>query len=262
MASVCLANIINHFGINMANTVYVSPIKATSTIFSDWDDAVEFDEKTSEEPKGTPYDTLAAVVQLSKTTYGTEIYTNILSGNYPANFEISSESYKRADQVRKHFQNNFMLRRLKNQHMSEWMNTVDQALDSPRKIKKEWLAPLITLPTFYDESVATAEIFKNVRSLDPHNIQGYFAGEIKFVGKVHRTAKRENLWRYYFKDRHNHLIVLNLESHSPAIPVWNYLIDSGNSIEIEASVAYNKHPAFDTLHYRLTPDYEIVKVNS
>jgi hypothetical protein len=246
----------------MTNTVYVNPFKATSTIFSDWDNAVESDEKTSEEPKGTPYDTLAAVVELSKTMYGTEIHTNILQENYPNNFEISSESYERADQVRKHFKNNFLLRRLKNQHISEWMNTVDQALDSPRKIKKEWLAPLITLPMFYGESVATAEIFKNVQSLDPHGIPIHFSGEIEFVGKVHRIAKRENLWRYYFKDRHNHLMVLNLESHSPAIPVWNYIIKSSNSIEIKASVAHHKHPAFDTLHYRLTSDYEIVKVNS
>jgi hypothetical protein len=225
-------------------------------------DDFETVEKIEKDPVDTPYDTLAAVVQLSKTTYGTEIYTNILSGNYPANFEISSESHERADQVRKHFQNNFMLRRLKNQHMSEWMNAVDQALYSPRKIKKEWLAPLITLPGFYDESVATVEIFKNVQSINPHSIPGHFAGEIEFVGKVHRTAKRENMWRYYFKDRHNHLMVLNLESYSPAIPVWDYLITAGRSVEIEATVAYNKHPAHEALHYRLTPDYKIVKINS
>ncbi len=227
-----------------------------------WDD-VKSDEKVSpEEPKDTPYDTLAAVVQLSKVMYGTEIHTNMLYGNYPENFEISAESYERADQVRKHFKNNFLLRRLKNQHISEWMNTVDTALDSPRKIKKEWLAPLITLPVFYDESVATAEIFKNVRTIEPRSKLEYFDGEIKFVGKVHRIAKRENVWRYYFKDQYNHLMVLNLESHSPAIPVWNFLINSGRSIDIKANVAYNKHPAYDTIHYRLTSDYEIVKVNS
>lgn len=231
------------------------------SVFSD--DDFEPVAKPAEEPKDVPYDTLATVVQLSKHQYGTEIHNNIWAGTYPENFEISAESQERADAVRRHFKNNFLLRRLKNEFMSEWMNTVDQALDSPRKIKKEWLAPLITLPLFYDESVATAEIFKNVCAIDPTvGVSNYFNGEIKFVGKVQRIAKRESVWRYYFKDQHNHLMLLNLESHSPAIPIWNYMIDNSRSIEIEASVALNKHPAHDAVHYRLTPEYKIVKVNS
>lgn len=232
-----------------------------NTIFSD--DDFEPVTKPVEEPRDVPYDTLAAVVQLSKHQYGTEIHANLWTSNYPENFEISAESQERADAVRRHFKNNFLLRRLKNEFMSEWMNTVDQALDSPYKIKKEWLAPLITLPLFYDESVATAKIFKNVCALDPiGGVSNYFNGEIEFVGKVHRIAKRENWWRYYFKDRHNHLILLNLESHSPAIPVWNYMIENSRNIEIEATVALNKHPAHEELHYRLTSEYKIVKVNS
>lgn len=236
-------------------------VQLYNTIFSD--DDFEPVTKPPEEIKDIPYDSLAAIVQLSKQQWGTEIYTTVWSNAYPENFEISAESQERADVVRRHFKNNFLLRRLKNQHISEWMKLVDEALEFPRLIKKEWLAPLINLPLFYDESVATAEIFKNVRAIDPTGgVSNYFNGEIKFVGKVQRIAKRESVWRYYFKDQHNHLMLLNLESHSPAIPVWNYMIENSRNIEIEATVALNKHPAHDAVHFRLTPDYKIVKVNS
>ncbi len=234
-----------------------------------WGDGLDFEKQTLLKPEDPEFEIsfelFPLIVELLKQNQcGTEIHAMIREGRVLKDFAISAESKERAEKIRKYFKQSFLLRRLKNEFISNWMNTVDVALDATETAKQSWLAPLISLPRFYEEGIATDKIFKSAKPLDPTKLdRNYkFQGEVKFVGKVHRVAKNANTWRYYFKDQKENLLLLETAATNNTIPILEFLVQSAKSIIIDATVGYTLHPGHDFLHYRLTSDYEIVKINS
>lgn len=252
MASGSLASTMNIFGTKM-NTVAIDE-------WTEWDcnQAQAGVEKPVEylEFDNDPLAIVCAMLRRGKQ-YG-EI-AEVLHGYTSIKDTIEAEDRERAIVVRKHFRNKILMRRLKNMNISKFMLAVDDLIESPRRIDKESVRPLMKLPDFYEEDRATESIFAAHKSLPERNVNGIDT-TLEYVGTVKRRNSRTKVDIQYWRTPNNYLVRAVFPLHDMGRSAWECFAKHGK-IRIKAEHSgINRVTGYDYIVYTLGAKYEIETV--
>jgi hypothetical protein len=231
-----------------------------------------FDEWVQESERPKQYlefddDPLALVCAMLRAGKHFSDIESALQGNYqtritrdiPIRDTIEVQDRERATTIRKHFRNKILMRRLKNINISKFMLAVDDLIESPRRIDKESIRPLMKLPDFYEEDKATEAIFNSHNTLPARNKQGLDT-TLEYVGTVKRRNSRTKVDIQYWRTPNNYLVRLVFPLHDMGKSVWEFLAQQGKvKIKTEhGGVA--KVRGYDYFVYNLSSKYEIEQI--
>ena len=164
-----------------------------------------------------------------------------------------------AVKIRKHFRNKILMRRLKNMNISKFMLAVDELLESPRRIEKDNIRPLMKLPDFYEEDKATEAIFAAHKSLPARNVQGLDT-TLEYVGTVQRRNSRTKVDMQYWRTPNNYLVRVTFPLHDMGRSAWEYFAKHGKIKVKSEHGGVTKMTGYDYFVYSLTSKYEVETV--
>ena len=173
---------------------------------------------------------------------------------------IEAEDRERAIVVRKHFRNKILMRRLKNMNISKFMLAVDDLIESPRRINKDSVSPLLKLPDFYEEDKATESIFNAHASL-PNKQQRGLHTTIEYVGTVKRRSSRSKLDIQYWRTPNNYLVRLQFPLNDMGLSAWQFLAQQGKVNIKSETGCVTKVIGYDYNVYALGAKYEIEQID-
>lgn len=153
---------------------------------------------------------------------------------------ISKEHQAEADKIYNYFAKKHTMRRLKGEHISEFMLAVDDLCENRKRIDLEHLKVLVALPRFYKENIETELLISNHVSVDKENAVDLLRSineTVVFVKCIERRASRSNYNFYYWKRSNNQLLRVRIEANHIGNVAWNYLASCGK-IKIKAKHNY------------------------
>lgn len=223
-------------------------------IFDDEVDS-QLDKKKQYREHQFTVDPLAVVVDYYNAgKQGHEIYDNIV--NYNNLHNPTMDSLQQAEIIRKYFQNKLLMRRLRNEHVSQFMLDMEALLEDCRFVRSDRLPILVKLPALYKESIATEALFKNYNSLV--NDRGiHETNEVwTYVTEISKYLKNEKTANFYFSNRENNLLKIAVPYKDMGVSVWNY-ISSKKEIGIKTTLVRMRVKGYDFCLYNLPNSYEL-----
>ncbi len=203
-------------------------------------------------------DPLAYIVKWLESNVSTnDIYT-WFENKENINETVTDEHIKTAEEIRSFFNNSIMIRRLKGQFISPFMNAVEELNSTICKVNVDHIKILIKLPFFYKESIETRDLFAKYRSLDNKKEYKEVDNLWRFVKKIERHSKNEKFWRYYFSNDDQNLLCMKIMKNSDAKAFLDYIISQG-PIGIKGSAYQWQQPGHDFCFYRIN-NYELYSV--
>ena len=139
------------------------------------------------------------------------------------------------------------------------MLAVDDLIESPQRIDKESVSPLLKLPDFYEEDRATEAIFNAHTSL-PSKQQHGIHTTIEYVGTVKRRSSRSKLDIQYWRTPHNYLVRLQFPLHDMGLAAWQFLAQQGKVNIKSESGGVTTVRGYEYNVYTLGSKYEIEHV--
>lgn len=198
-----------------------------NTILSiDWTEDIFKTDFKVEEVKYTDFDAdpFPSVCQLyDKNRDGSSIFDYITTNDL-SKIVVSVDYIEKAETIKSYFKNKILLRRLKGEHVSEWMKEVEILLENPLKVKTKSIRILVTLPRFYKENLILDELTSNHTSLEVGNIytlENSYTCE--FVTKVHRNSNQSNHYDFYWKTKDNNLVRVRCKPNEYSYSAWEFL---------------------------------------
>jgi hypothetical protein len=200
----------------------------TAVWVDDWDVT---DNSKAEKPKvyldfNTP--PLAHVIAMQEAGKPLTDIVSMISNN-EAVIAITAEHQQQADEIYSYFANKHTMRRLKGEHISEWMLAVDDLCENRKRIDKESVTILVTLPKFYKENRAVELLMRDYKSVPVDKIQivENFNEELEFVKKIQRRAANRKHDDYYWKTKNNYLVRVRLDHTGAGSSAWECLSKIG-----------------------------------
>lgn len=141
--------------------------------------------------------------------------------------DVTKEDRKRAKEIRTLFKNRMIFRRLQGQEITPFMEKVERILEDERAVDSDCLAVLVRLPDFYEENVATSELFKQCKSIPFSHRPFDFEGVVTLEGKIHHQDRISHHTTYYWKTQQGFLIAVNVKYGSREEPLWEFLAKLG-----------------------------------
>lgn len=231
--------------------------------------AAVFDEWTQELERPKEYlefndDPLALVCAMLRKGKQYHDIAEALHGNYqarvtrdiPISQAIEAEDRERAIVVRKHFRNKILMRRLKNMNISKFMLAVDDLIESPQRIDKESVSPLLKLPDFYEEDKATETIFNSHKTLPARNVEDLDT-TLEYVGTVKRRNRHTKVDMQYWRTPNNYLVRVTFPLRDMGRSAWEYFAKQGKIKINTIHGGITKVTGYDYFVYQLGTDYEV-----
>jgi len=233
--------------------------QALSAIFDEW---VEEKERPKEylEYNADPLALVCAMLRAGKEYYAIgstlEGVGKRLTKQIPVDNVIEQEDLERAQKIRKHFRNKILMRRLKNMNVSKFMLAVDELLETPLRIEKDSISPLMKLPDFYEEDKATEALFAEHTSVPVRNVQGLDT-TLEYAGTVKRRTSRTKVDVQYWRAPNNHLVRVTFPLHDMGRSAWECFAKHGKIKINTISGGVTKVTGYDYFVYQLGADYEV-----
>lgn len=182
-----------------------------------------------------------------------------LTRQIPINNAIETQDKERALTIRKHFRNKILMRRLKNMNMSQFMCAVDDLIESPQRIEKQNVRPLLKLPDFYEEDKLTESIFNSHKSLPEKKVDNLDT-VIEYVDTVKQRNSRNKVDIQYWRTPNDYLVRLVFPLHDMGKNIWEFLAQKGSvHIETENS-SLSKVQGYDYFVYGINSKYKIKSI--
>lgn len=170
-----------------------------------------------------------------------EIYSTIEGvGRHPsikADNVVTSEHEKSAAEIYDYFAKKHTMRRIKGEWISKYMLAVDDLCENRRKIDKENVKALVTLPRIYNQNRALERVMKGRKSAKKLNSFAAWKGEIEFVEKVHVKAGNTNEYHYFFSTPKNYLMRVVVKKGEYGGNAWDFVAAQGK-VYIETQAVY------------------------
>lgn len=182
-----------------------------------------------------------------------------LTRRIPVDNVIESQDVERAEKIRKHFRNKILMRRLKNMNISKFMLAVDELLETPLRVEKESIRPLMKLPDFYEEDKATESIFNAHKSLPARNVNGINT-TLEYVGTVKRRNSRTKVDMQYWRTPNDYLVRVTFPLHDMGRSAWEYFAKHGKIKVKSEHSGITKVTGYDYIVYSLPSKYEVEPV--
>lgn len=210
----------------MNNTVFANA-------FDDWDDVTEVSTSTVASPPksyltfNTPPLALT-LAMMDSGKYAPEIIDVLSQVELPgSNLDVqcipAGQHHARADTIYKYFSSKHTMRRLKGEHISEWMMAVEDLCDNRKRIDKNHLLVLATLPKFYEQNCKLEEIMKNHKSVNSSISSTEIDCEVKFVNAVTVSTRQQDEIQYYFQTPDNFLIQVAVKRKDFGNNAWKFI---------------------------------------
>ena len=248
---------------SLANTTKISGTKINTVVIDEW---TTWDCNQAQAGLSEPVylefdnDPLAMVCAMLRTGKQYSEIAEVLHGYTSIKDTIEAEDRERAIVVRKHFRNKILTRRLKNMNISKFMLAVDDLIESPCRVNKDSVSPLLKLPDFYEEDKATESIFNAHTSL-PNKQQRGLHTTIEYVGTVKRRSSRSKLDIQYWRTPHNYLVRLQFPLNDMGLAAWQFLAQQGKvNIKSETGIV-TRVIGYDYNVYALGAKYEIEQID-
>lgn len=169
---------------------------------------------------------------------------------------ITDEDKEYAQRIRKHFRNKILMRRLKNMNISKFMQAVDEILETPLRIEKDSVSPLMKLPDFYEEDKVTEALFAEHTSVPARNVKGLDT-TLEYAGTVKRRTSRTKVDMQYWRAPSNHLVRVIFPLHDMGRSAWECFAKHGKIKINTISGGVSKVTGYDYFVYQLGADYEV-----
>lgn len=200
-------------------------------------------------------DSLAVVVDYSNAgKQPHEIYDALV--NYTSLHNPSLDSLRTAELIRKYFKHKLLMRRLKSEHISDYMKEMEITLENAGSVRSDRLPILVKLPVFYKESIETDSLFKEHSSLT--NDRGAYTSDEAwtFVKEISKYSKNEKSANFYFSNKNNNLLKVAVPFKDMGNSAWNY-ISSKKEIGIRSTLPKMRVRGYDFCLYSMTNSYEL-----
>jgi len=247
---------------SLANTTKIFGTKMNTVAIDEW---TEWDCNQAQAGLSEPVylefdnDPLAIVCAMLRTGNQYSEIAEVLHGYTSIKDTIEAEDRERAIVVRKHFRNKILMRRLQNTRISKFMLAVDDLIESPRRVNKDSVSPLLKLPDFYEEDKATEAIFNAHTSL-PNKQQHGLHTTIEYVGTVKRRSSRSKLDIQYWRTPDNYLVRLQFPLTDMGLAAWQFLAQQGKVNIKSETGSITKVIGYDYNVYALGAKYEIEQI--
>ena len=216
----------------------------TTAIFDDWDTISNNKAERNKVYLEYTDDPLAYVCSLLRRGKDlSHIFDMLLAiGNPLAEYSsdqnvVEAQDREMAAKIYQHFRNKFLMRRMKNLHISNFMQAVDDIIENKHKIEKGNLSPLVKMHDFYHEDKANEAVFKDHVSL-PQAPLHYTSlnTQIEYVDTVEHRTKRNKSDIQYWRTPDRTLVRVELSVSEMAKSAWEFLAEQGK-IHIETDRA-------------------------
>jgi hypothetical protein len=177
-------------------------------------------------------------------------FLNLEATNSFGDTVITADDEELAAKIRKYFLNKNLIWILKNpgRTPSKYRQDLYRFLENGRQVDKDHFRILITLPQFYEEDKLTLKLFENYNSLPDTYREGETVpvdSEFEYVGRIQRNSQKAKLTRYYFKNRHNRLLLKGIVNKECGKNLMDYIIELNPSVKILGQATAKTQTGFD-----------------
>jgi hypothetical protein len=150
---------------------------------------------------------------------------------------VTEEDIAHANVIRDYYSKKIMVLKLKNEGFTAFREDLNTFIHSEGKTFKESMLPLAyRLPEFYEYDVEFEKmVFEYNREVkrndDPHVVT---VKQLKFVKKLSVNNKRQKCKEYWFSDRHNNLVNINIDNSNPLLSLMDMTVNK-NDITIKGN---------------------------
>ena len=191
------------------------------------------------------------------TIEGVGKHTRIDAGNV-----VTVEHQQRAAEIYDYFAKKHTMRRIKGEYVSKFMLAVDDLCDTRKKIDKESVKVLVSLPRIYEQNRALERVMKGRKSAKKMDLLPFaaFRGEVKFVERVHVKMGLTNEYQYYFSTPKNYLMRIVVKKGEYGSNAWDTLVKFPKlHIDTEAVYTFPVR-GYDFNVLQPSPDHMEIKV--
>ena len=191
------------------------------------------------------------------TIEGVGKHTRIDAGNV-----VTVEHQQRAAEIYDYFAKKHTMRRIKGEYVSKFMLAVDDLCDTRKKIDKESVKVLVSLPRIYEQNRALERVMKGRKSAKKMDLLPFaaFRGEVEFVERVHVKMGRTNEYQYYFSTPKNYLMRIVVKKGEYGSNAWDTLVKFPKlHIDTEAVYTFPVR-GYDFNVLQPSPDHMEIKV--
>lgn len=149
---------------------------------------------------------------------------------------VTEEDIAQANIIRDYYSKKIMVLKLKNVGFTPFREDLNTFIHSDGKTFKENMLPLaFRLPEFYEYDVAfekmSFEYNKEAKQYEPFNID---KKQLKFVKHFVVNTKKHKRKEYWFSDRHNNLVNINIDISNPLMSLMDMTVEK-NDITIKGN---------------------------
>ena len=151
---------------------------------------------------------------------------------------VTEEDIAHANVIRDYYSKKIMVWKLKNEGFTAFREDLNTFIHSEGKTFKESMLPLAyRLPEFYEYDIEFEKMaFEYNREVKRNNDPNVVTvKQLKFIKKLSVNTKRQKRKEYWFSDRHNNLVLLNVESSNPLLSLMDMTVDK-NDITITGAI--------------------------
>lgn len=232
---------------SLANTTKISGTNVNTVVLDEW---TEWSPKKAESdpPVYLNFNTppLALVIAMQEVgKQGHEIFETLKGvGKSKINLEnvVTVEHQKTAAEIYEHFVKKYTMRRIKGEHISDFMLAVEDLSENRKRINEEHIKILISLPSFYKNNKQLERIMSKHKSTKKINNLPFasWKAEVEFVDKVHIKHRHLNEVHYYFSTPKKYLMRIVVKKGEYGETAWNTLSQAGKLyIDSPAIYTYN-----------------------
>ena len=240
---------------------------------------VVVDEWTEREPKkaepvepvylefnANPLALVCAMLRKGKQAYeAAEVLNGVgtrLTRRIPVDNVIESQDVERANAILKYFANKHTMRRIKGEWVSEYMLALDDIVDNPKRLNKEHVGILVSLPRIYEQNRALEHVMKgHVSAPKPNDLNWpSMEGELVFVDKLNMKTGNNNELHYFWRTPKNYLVRFVLRKGHYGSEAWDVLAKHGK-IHVSAEHTYTHGiKGYDFNVLQLSPEHTEIEI--
>ena len=158
--------------------------------------------------------------------------------HYAGNF-VTAKHQQRAADIYDYFAKKHTLRRIKSEFVSPFMLAVDDLCEKRKRIDKDSVKILVSLPRIYEQNRALERVMKGRKSAPKNDSLEWPAmeGELTFVDKLHIKTGQNNEWHYFWRTPNNYLMRIVMKKGHYGAEAWDVLAAHGK-IHLGTDITY------------------------
>jgi hypothetical protein len=161
---------------------------------------------------------------------------------------VTLEDSAQANIIRDYYSKKIMVLKLKNVGFTHFREDLNTFIHSDGKTFKENMMPLAyRLPEFYEYDVQfekmSFEYNKEVKQHEPFKVD---QRQLKFVKQLSVNTKKYKRKEYWFSDRYNNLVNINIDTSNPLLSLMDMTVNK-NDITIKGTFRKNSRDGLEFL---------------